>query len=146
MEMSGEFDVDSDAATVYSKLKDIESLAKSIPGVLKYEKHGDGKIRAEVEVGMSFIKGKFNTEIGVEEKTPGKELRMFGKGSGAGSSMNFNALFSLEEAGESTKVKWNVSINIGGLAATVGSRMVQRASDKYVNDLVAAFKKACEQD
>ena len=38
MEMSGEFDVSSAAATVYSKLKDIESLAKSIPGVLKYEK------------------------------------------------------------------------------------------------------------
>ena len=144
MDMSGKFSVNAGKEKVYSKLKDIEAMAGSFPGVSSMQKLPDGSIRMDVEVGMAFIKGKFNTEIGVEEKVPGKALRLFGKGRGSGSSMDFDAGFDLEGDSSSTEVSWSVKISIGGLAATIGSRMVERASQKYVDELVNSFKKACE--
>ncbi|MEM0130339.1 MAG: SRPBCC domain-containing protein [Thermoplasmatales archaeon] len=138
MELSGEFDVSSPKAVVLSYLKDINSVVSTIPEVISSELIDSGTAKITLKAGISAIKGKFVTTLQINDQ--GGVVNITAKGSSSSGSIDLNAQFSPEDANGITKVKWNVQMSIGGMVATMGSRVIDSAVQKYIKALTDSFR------
>jgi carbon monoxide dehydrogenase subunit G len=66
---------------------------------------------------------------------------MVGNGTGLQSSVNLTLSFDLEEIDENTtKVKWFIDAQLGGLIASIGSRLLGSAAEKYLEKIIEGIK------
>ncbi|MGC8644981.1 MAG: SRPBCC domain-containing protein [Thermoplasmata archaeon] len=142
MQLSGEFQVSQSREAVLSYLRDVSSVISTIPEVVSSETVDQGSARVVVKAGISAIKGKFNALIKIREV--GDEVEITANGSGSSGSISIKALFSPREENGITKVKWNVDMTVGGMIATMGSRVINGAVEKYVNALTESFRRRIE--
>lgn len=143
LKFDGNFDVDATAAEVYDFITDARKMASVIPDVLDFEMEDADNYRLTVKVGLSFIKGKFRLKVKTTGKIPARHAEIAGNGTGSGSSATFRGICDIRPLTEdSSQIDWAAEVEIGGLAAAVGSRLVQSASEKYLNQLIESFKKS----
>ncbi len=143
MKFNGRFTLEASDKEVYEFITDARRMASVIPDVQSFEPVDEDSYRLTVKAGLSFIKGKFNLKIRTAEKIPTSHAEIFGNGTGSGSSASFHGVCDLSSLSPSTcQLDWNVEVQIGGLAASVGSRLVQSASEKYIKQLIDAFSNA----
>lgn len=145
MELKGEFEVKSDRRKVSSFISNIDKVTAIIPDVQSIERVSDSSARLVVKAGQSAIKGKFNLLLEVTRKDDGSDFYISAMGSGTTGSLDLKAEYSLSDAENGrTSVRWAVSLTIGGMIATMGSRVIDKAAEKYISVLTSAFKTAFE--
>ncbi|MEM4380221.1 MAG: SRPBCC domain-containing protein [Thermoplasmatales archaeon] len=142
MELSGEFDVTPPKDVVLSYLKNINNVVSTIPEVVSSELIDSRTAKITLKAGISAIKGKFVTTLQINDQ--GEVVNITAKGSGSSGSIDLNAKFSPEDANGITKIKWNVQISIGGMVATMGSRVIDSAVQKYIKALTDSFRSKIE--
>jgi carbon monoxide dehydrogenase subunit G len=145
MEVKGEFDVKSGIDKIYDFFDDVERVARIIPGLISFEKIDNYSGKLQVKAGVSYIKGKFNVLLGVRKPVKYEPIEVSGKGSGSGNSLDLKAVYQISEHGPGIcKIIWTVDLNIGGVAATMGARLINGTVEKYTRDLAEAFRNAVE--
>ena len=143
MRFNGSFTLEASDREVYECITDARRMASVIPDVQSFESVDEDNYRLTVKAGLSFIKGKFNLKIRTAEKIPNSHAEISGSGTGSGSSASFHGVCDIRSLSNSScQLDWNVEVQIGGLAASVGSRLVQSASEKYIKQLIDAFSNA----
>ena len=67
---------------------------------------------------------------------------MKAKGNGMSSSVELDNTFTMEDApgGSGTLVRWAADAKISGLMASVGSRLIDAAAQKYVSEIIGSLK------
>lgn len=145
MEVRGEFEVKSGIDRIYDFFEDVEKVAAIIPGLISTEKIDNYSARLQVKAGVSYIKGKFNVLLEVRKPLKYEPIEVDGKGSGSGNSLTLKAVYSISEFQPGiSRISWTVDLTIGGIAATMGARLINGTVEKYTRDLADAFKKAIE--
>ena len=139
MELKGSAELGMAAKDAYGILSDPERIAKLVPGMQSYEKDGD-EIKMSVMVGYSFIKGRFTVKIKSTNKTEPSHVDVKGSGSGAGTSIDFLSKFDIKDKGAKSEISWDADVNVGGIAATMGSSMIKSAADKFISQILEALK------
>ena len=143
MKFEGSFDVDAPASRVFELITDAQRMASLIKDVENIRVENEN-IRLTMKVGLSFIKGRFNLRMAVRNKTPFSHAEIAGSGSGSGSTVDFVGACDIKGDGDISTVDWKVDVTIGGLAATMGSRLIQSASEKYIKELIQSFRDAAD--
>ena len=144
MKFTGSFDVGASDRIVFEFLTNPSRMASLVKDVEELHIEDGGNIRMTVRIGLSFIRGRFNLKMAVKNKTPYSRAEIAGSGSGSGSTVDFSGICIITGNESSSKVDWKVEMTIGGLAATMGSRLVQGASEKYINELIQTFRDAVD--
>ena len=145
MELKGEFEVKSDRRTVSSFISDIDQVTSIIPEVQSAEKLNEISSKLVVKAGKSAIKGKFNLLLELKQITEGEDIDINARGSGTTGSLDLKANYKLVDLGNSTLVKWTVNLNIGGMIATMGARVINSTAENYISVLTDSFRKAFEK-
>ncbi len=145
MELKGEFEVKSDRRTVSSFISDIDQVTSIIPEVQSAEKLNEISSKLVVKAGKSAIKGKFNLLLELKQITEGEDIDIYARGSGTTGSLDLKANYKLVDLGSSTLVKWTVNLNIGGMIATMGARVINSTAENYISVLTDSFRKAFEK-
>lgn len=141
MQFNGEFEVAAKRHEVYSFISDIDKITGIIPDVISSEKIDDVTARLVAKAGVSFIKGKFNLVLEVTEKMVDDSVRIVARGTGSGGSVDLKASYTLVDAeGDTTAVMWVVEMNLGGVMASMGARVINGAAEKYIKTLTDAFR------
>ncbi|QRF74764.1 hypothetical protein Thermo_00254 [Thermoplasmatales archaeon] len=145
MQFNGEFEVAAPINEVYSFLSDIDKIIAIIPDLLSVEKIDANSSRLSVKAGLSFIKGKFNLLFEIKDRKEDESVAVSARGSGSGSSLDLKASYALRpvDAGK-TAVSWNVEMTMGGMVASMGSRVLNGAAEKYIKTLTASFQRSFE--
>lgn len=143
MKLQGSAELGMTAKKAYEILSDPEKIAKLVPGMQSYEKDGDG-VKMSVMVGYSFIKGRFSVRIKSINKVEGTHVDVKGNGSGAGTSIDFLSKFDIKDKGTTSEISWDADVNVGGIAATMGSSMIKSAADKFISQIIDALKNGSE--
>ncbi|MEM0134802.1 MAG: SRPBCC domain-containing protein [Thermoplasmatales archaeon] len=146
MEFKGEFEVRAEKHEVFSFISDIQKVTSIIPDVLHIEGINDNSSKLIVKAGQSAIKGKFNLLLEIKNRVEDQSVEISARGAGTTGSIDINAvyIFSSFENG-STSVKWNVNLTVGGMVATMGSRIINNTAEKYISVLTESFRKAFEK-
>jgi hypothetical protein len=91
---------------------------------------------------MSFIKGNLDVKLKLVENKRPTFSKLKARGTGMNSSVDLESSFTLEDApAGGTHVKWAADAKISGMMASVGSRLIDAAADKYVKQIIGSLEK-----
>jgi carbon monoxide dehydrogenase subunit G len=124
MKIEGAHDVPAPRATVWDAFLDPEQLRQAIPGCEKLEAIGNDEFKATMKIGVAAVKGTFEGKVKITDKAPPNSYRMMVEGSGGPGFVRGETLISLSDIENGTRVSYNADVQVGGLIAGVGQRML----------------------
>jgi carbon monoxide dehydrogenase subunit G len=112
-------------------------LKQAIPGCEKLEAVGDGEYKATMKIGVAAVKGTFEGKVRLFDLKPPESYRMAVEGSGGPGFIRGETQITLSDAEGGTRVSYTADVQVGGLIAGVGQRMLGGVSkmmaDQFFN-------------
>jgi carbon monoxide dehydrogenase subunit G len=124
MKIEGSSEIPVDRQRVWDAFLDPTTLATAIPGCEKLEAIGPGEFKATMKVGVGPIKGTFEGKVRLSDLEPPDRYRMAVEGTGSPGFVRGDAAMELSDAGSGTRVSYSADVQVGGLIASVGQRML----------------------
>jgi carbon monoxide dehydrogenase subunit G len=124
MKLEGSYDVSAPRQKVWDAFLDPERLRQAIPGCEKLEALGNDEYKATMKVGVGGVKGTFEGKVRLSDKKPPESYRMSVEGTGGPGFVRGDTLISLSDTAGGTRVAYTADLQVGGLIASVGQRML----------------------
>jgi uncharacterized protein len=128
MKITGNHEVNTPRDLLYNALIDPEILQRCIPGCESLEKTADDTYVATIKVGIGPVKGTFKGNVRLEDMQPPSHYRMIVDGKGAPGFVKGTGDFNLEERDGETAIAYEGDVQVGGVIAGVGQRMIEAAA------------------
>jgi len=141
MKIAGTVTIAAPRQKVWDALNDPAVLAKTIPGCEKLEKTGEDQYAVTQSVGIASIRGRYSGKMALLDKKPPESCTLKIEGKGPGGFVNGTAKVSLAEKGDQTELSYDADMQVGGLLASLGSRLIEPVAKQ----LVGQFFKSLEQ-
>ncbi len=141
MQMSGQIRVPAPQRRVWDALNDPEVLRACVPGCEAIERTSANGYTTRVVAKVGPVKAKFSGKLNLTDLKPPKSYRIEGEGAGgvAGFAKG-GATVRLEPDGrKATIVHYDVSAQVGGKIAQIGSRLIDSTARKMADDFFARF-------
>ena len=140
MEIASQRRLPIDRESVWRALNDPQILKAAIPGCQSIEREADNEYALVVAAALGPVRATFRGRLRVEDMVAPERytLRFEGQGGAAGFAKGAAKVELTEEAGE-TLLSYQVSAQVGGRIAQVGSRLIDSAAMKLADDFFAAF-------
>ena len=139
MKLEGSYDVKAPRQKVWEAFLDPETLRKAIPGCEKLELTGNDEYKATLKIGVAAVKGTFEGTVRLLEKKPPESYRLAADGSGGPGFVRADTVITLTDIEGGTRVSYSADVQIGGLIAGVGQRMLGGVSkmmaDQFFNKM-----------
>jgi carbon monoxide dehydrogenase subunit G len=140
MEMSGEYRIEASRDAVWAALNDPEVLRQAIPGCEEIDQVSDTELAAKVKAKVGPVSAKFTGNVTLSDLDPpnGYTISGEGKGGPAGFAKG-GAKVRLEADGAATILHYEVTAQVGGKLAQIGSRLIDATARKMAGDFFATF-------
>jgi carbon monoxide dehydrogenase subunit G len=133
MKVEGTSDIPAPHDRVWAAFLDPATLAKAIPGCEGLEEIGPGEYKAKMKIGVGAIKGTFEGKVRLFDLEPPTRYRMALEGSGGPGFVRGEAAMELTSADGGTRVSYSADVQVGGLIASVGQRMLGGVSKMMID-------------
>ena len=141
MKMEGEVLVNSPREKVWGMLNDPEVLKKHMPGCESLEETEMDKFEAVITIRIGSIKGTYRAKINILNKKPPESYTLKIEGSGKPGFVKGEGDIHLEDRGNMTLLKYSGDLQVGGLIARVGQRIIggitKNLTKKFFQDVAA---------
>jgi len=134
--------IPADRARVFAALTDPGILQRAIPGCESLTAAGPDSYEATLKVGVAGLKGTYKGTAAIRDKKEPESLTLVFDGKGGPGFVRGTAAIALADEGGSTRVDSVADVQVGGLIAAVGSRLIEAASRKLSGDF---FRQLSEQ-
>ena len=124
MKIEGSYDIPAPRQKVWEAFLDPAQLTTAMPGCEKLEAVGEGEYRATLKVGVAAVKGTFEGKVKLSDLEPPTRYRMVVEGSGGPGFVRGEAAMELADVEGGTRVSYSADVQVGGLIASVGQRML----------------------
>ncbi len=125
MKIEGSYDIPAPRQRVWEAFLDPERLRQALPGCEKLEAVGDDEYKATLKVGVAAVKGTFEGKVKLSDRQPPQSYRMTVEGSGGPGFIRGEAAMTLADGpGGGTTISYSADVQVGGLIAGVGQRML----------------------
>ena len=139
MKLEGEYEVPAPRSKVWDAFQDPNVLQKAIPGCEKLEALGNDEYKATLKIGIGGVKATFEGKVRLLDKKAPDSYKMAAEGSGGPGFIRSDTLITLTDSGSGTKVAYSADVQVGGLIASVGQRMLGGVSkmmaDKFFTSM-----------
>jgi carbon monoxide dehydrogenase subunit G len=139
MKFSGELTVQAPRAQVYEKVRDARFFASCVDGVSELTETAPDTYAAIFETMVAYMKFKFKVSVEVVRASPPHEIEAKVEGTPLGvvGRLTATAVTRLTEAGEATKIAYDVETALTGKLGSLG-QPVLRAKAKEMERQFAA--------
>jgi carbon monoxide dehydrogenase subunit G len=127
---------------IFAALVDPAILQKCIPGCEQMEKTGDNQYKAKLTAGVGPVKGVFSATISLQDIIAPEHYKLVVEGKGQPGFVKGTGELNLKDANGATEIIYTGDVNVGGLIASVGQRMIQSTA----NLLAGRFFKLLEAE
>jgi uncharacterized protein len=145
LKIEGTHKISAPRDRVFNALVDPEILQKCIPGCDQMEKTGENQYNAKLSAGVGAIKGVFTATVALEDISPPEHFKLVVEGKGQPGFVKGSGELDLSEDGEETSVKFTADVNVGGLLASVGQRMIQGAAGMMAGKFFKSLEKEAKE-
>ncbi len=135
MEFSGSIDIPASRERVFAFVTDPHKVAQCGPGTEQIEVVDPTHFKITAKVGVGFISAKFVVNLEITEQQPPDLAVIRAHGQAPGSAVDAVGRMNLvdgPEPGRTTMV-WAAEVNLSGMLASVGSRMVDSTANKMID-------------
>ena len=144
MTIQGTHDLARPPAQVFEALNDPAVLQQTIPGCEKLEKTAEDEYSAQLKIGIAAVKGSYAGKVRLSDQQPPNRFTLHLEGKGAQGFVKGTARVELKEKDQGTELRYTADVQVGGLIAAVGSRMIEAAAKKMAADFFQRFSTALE--
>ena len=142
MKIEGTHKIVATRDRIFTALIDPAILQKCIPGCEQMEKTGDNQYKAKLTAGVGPVKGVFTATVSLQEIVAPEHYKFVVEGKGQPGFVKGSGELNLKAVGDATEIQYTGDVNVGGLIASVGQRMIQATA----NMLAARFFKSLEAE
>ncbi len=133
MKISGEYTVNAPIQRVWETLNDVEALGSMIPGAKGLKEVGTDEYAATMDIGIGPIKTSFSGKVKIAEREEPSRYKLNVEGNSRHGWMKGTGDVDLEElSADSTLVKAMGEVQVGGMIARVGQRMLPGVSKQLM--------------
>lgn len=142
MKIEGTQNIDAPRERIFAALVDPAILQKCIPGCEQMEKTGDNQYKTKLTAGVGPVKGVFTATVSLQDIIAPEQYKLVVEGKGQPGFVKGSGALHLKDVGGATEIQYTGEVNVGGLIASVGQRMIQATA----NMLAGRFFKALESE
>ena len=126
MKVGGAYTVPVPRDRAYALLQDPAVLATCMPGCDQLTRIGPDEYEMKMKLAISSVQGLFAGKVRITEARPPESFRLAVEGSGRVGFMKGEGLLTLveQEGGASTQVSYDGDVQVGGMIAGVGQRLI----------------------
>ena len=138
MELKGKRNVETDAATLWIMLMDVELLPKIVPGISKLEKVGENTYKSTLEVKFGPVSGEFTGDMQMDDINHQKSFTL--KAQQHNKIGTVNSVMKIELmpiSGNETEVAFGGEVTISGLMSTMGQKFLGSVTDMLTKKFFA---------
>ncbi len=144
MQVDGQVTFAAPADRVWEVLRDRDVLAKAIPGCESLEETAPGSYKASLKLGIAAVKGSYTADVLISDERAPAHYRLKIAGQGGPGFVNMEGDVDLSPQGEQTSVGYKFEVQVGGMIAAVGQRMLGGVGRMLAGDFFKAMQKAAE--
>lgn len=145
MRFEGTLDIALARAEVWSFLTDPQRVAACAPDVQRLDVTDPTHFTVVVRTGVGPIKATFTMKVEFADLVPPERAVVLAHGQAPGSAVDMRNTMELSEDGpHRTTMRWSSDVNVSGLIASVGARLMQGAADKTTQQVFACIKRTLE--
>jgi carbon monoxide dehydrogenase subunit G len=146
MKLSGSHTFNAPREQVWATLIDIEALRTLIPGVESLEEVEPNVYKGVAKIGVAGIKGEYTGTVRLTNIDPPNGYRLTGDGRGKPGHVKGEGTLELtEEAPNQTLLRYAGDVQVGGMIASVGQRLIEGAAKLLINQGMKALAQRVEQ-
>ena len=142
MEIKESYELPLPIEAVWLALNDENFLKNSIPGCEKLDRIGDNELSAEVKLKIGPMSTRFKGKVTLSELDPPNGYTISGSGTGgiagAASGSAKVSLYKMQD-GEGTVLSYQVTAEVKGKIAQLGSRLIQSTAKKLAKKFFSNF-------
>jgi uncharacterized protein len=121
---------------VFAALTDPAVLQKCVEGCEEMQKTGEDHYQAKLKIGVAGIKGKYSGTVIIEDKKPPDSFTLRVQGNGTPGWVKGTAKIQISPKAEGSELQCDSEGQVGGLVASVGSRLVEAAGKKMLDQFL----------
>ncbi|HVB09845.1 MAG TPA: carbon monoxide dehydrogenase subunit G [Bacillota bacterium] len=144
MQVEGQVTFAATPDRVWQVLRDRDALKKAIPGCETLQETGPGRYQAALKLGIAAVKGSYTAEVSITEERAPSHYRLKIAGQGGPGFVNMEGDVDLSPAGAQTAVGYKFDVQVGGVIAAVGQRMLGGVGKMLAADFFKAMQQAAE--
>ncbi len=141
MKLEGTNTLPAPIETVWKTINDPEALRRCTPGLDELKEFEPDRYEATLRIGIAAVKGTYKGTLAITDKQAPSHCKLVLQGSGNSGFVRGEGVVDLEPQGDVTLVKWAGDLQVGGLIAGVGQRMLMGVGKM----LIGQFFKCLEQ-
>jgi len=124
LKISGSYTIPAARERAYQLLQDPAVLAKCMPGTDHLDKVGDNEYEMKMKMAIASIGGLFTGKVRIADPNPPENFKLIVEGSGKIGFVKGEGLLTLSPQGDSTDVRYDGDVQVGGTIAGVGQRLL----------------------
>ena len=141
MNIEGKYKFPASQEQIWDLFMDQKNLEKAIPGCEKMEEREPGKYDVLLKIGIAAVKGTYRGKIAVVDPEPPKRYRLIGEGSGSPGFVKGEAIIELSQQDQDPIVSYQGEMEVGGLIAGIGQRMIGGIAKMMVGQFFKKMEK-----
>ncbi|MBU1208036.1 MAG: carbon monoxide dehydrogenase subunit G [Proteobacteria bacterium] len=124
MKIEGTYTFPAPQARVWEVFNTPQHLQEALPGCEKLEEREPGKFDVYLKIGIAAVKGSYKGKMEIADAEPPHRTRLIGEGKGLPGFVKGEALIQLTPQDQKTLISYQGDVQVGGLLAGVGQRMI----------------------
>jgi len=142
MKVSSSATIQAPRDRVFAALVDPDVLRQSIPGCEELTPIGEDRYEARLKIGVAGLKGTYSGRAELREKHAPESFTLAFSGKGGSGFLQGAAAIRLADEDVATRVTCDADVQVGGLIAAVGSRLIEATARKLTDDF---FRRLADQ-
>ena len=143
MKLEGEYIFDGPREEVWNIVRDPDVLVTALPGTQSLEQVGENEYTGQMHVRIGPVSGVFAGRLVVSDEVPPESYTLSVDGRGApGFAKGIGSVQLLEHGADTTLLKYEGDMQVGGRIASVGQRLIDTASKSMIGQGLDALNAA----
>jgi carbon monoxide dehydrogenase subunit G len=139
MKLQGSSLIAAPPAVVFARLLEPAVLQQSIPGCERLELAGPDDYVAHLKLGLGAIKGSYRGKVRIADRKAPESFTLHLEGQGGPGFVKGISAIALKAEGRATRLSYAADVQVGGLIAAIGSRMIDAAAKKLAGEFFQRF-------
>jgi len=141
MQLNGKYEFNGTQQQVWDLFTNPDSLAKAMPGCQELKETEPGKYDALMKIGIAAVKGTYTGKFEIGDPDPPNRYQLIGEGSGSPGFVKGVTDIELTASNDKTIVTYQGEVQVGGLIAGVGQRMISGIAKMMLGQFFKKMKK-----
>ncbi len=128
MKIEGQHTFDAPRDVVWKTVLSADVLGNVLPGCEDFHEVGDNQFEGLLKIKVGPVQGKFKGQVELTDLVEPSSYNLRVRGKGPPGFVDGKGQLTLEDAGETTVLHYEVDAKVGGRIASVGQRLLDSSS------------------